>query len=150
MPRRTHCPSPRRLFRANQSPPKAGLGHLNTAIPRTRGQIIHTPAGQLRAPQSPIPRRPQQQCTEPPRVYPPNALDLVDNTTIISDRDKGLMPAIAVLTPGVNQAYYTRHLEQNVLGDFRGAQTDFRRLARAKDPRTHQLIYADIAKKTLY
>ena len=57
------------------------LSHLISAIPRARGQL-HTPqAGQI-------------------HTSPGTAL--VGDTTMLSDRDKGLLSAIGALAPGVN------------------------------------------------
>ncbi|KAI3733169.1 hypothetical protein L1987_64387 [Smallanthus sonchifolius] len=40
--------------------------------------------------------------------------------TFISDRQKGLIPAIAKVFPSVDQRYYLRHIHENMKGSFRG------------------------------
>jgi hypothetical protein len=123
------------------------LSHLITAIPRVRGRVVSPLTGQIRPPIVPIPGEPSQIVTMPPREYPPDRLTPVGNTTIISDRDKGLMTVIGDLAPGVNQAYCIRHLEQNVLGVTRGSQANFRCLSYAQTPLSHRGVFKRIAEE---
>jgi hypothetical protein len=107
------------------------LSYLITAIPGTRGRTMPRVPGQLRP------------------LYDHSAL--VGDTTMISDRDKGLLGALGALAPGVNQAFCTRHLEQNFLdpknGGSRGLLQWFRRIGKAKTPGAFHVLVDELAKE---
>lgn len=66
-------------------------------------------------------------------------------TTIISDRDKGLLLADRVLPPTVTRAYCCQHLKENFTTKFgRALESLFWKIARAKDIDSFELVMQEI------